>query len=544
MSRAGSYGIKRVDAFQEHMNELFLKNKTGGDEINYSYEKDIEPFLLKTYIEHELAVKNAFAEAEDINSLLEIIEKKYIRMLSSCWEEDAELDKKLEKEFSKFITNDGELDIAKFIQYMNDCNGIGKYLVSEQDENGQPILNIEKHYTTLWYFDYFVKEIKIKKTLSGELFPLIEDFIKYILTGFSKFVAPDIVNGVISSYCMKYDKTALLKVNPTISEYFVIKNNALLVQNVNFNSYESINIYEELLDNRYGIFEEIGIKNCVFNHDIERTATSIELPIFFYDCVFNKRFSVFYVAPNRHLCFLKCKFLGQSEFGACTNSKHMPYVLDILNCYFGTNSATIIANIQDEPDVAENMVHIENTIINGTLAFSNISKKSETNLNLKNVALMKPFTVDKCYFSKYSRFQNVSFNAEPSQELDDSMNQFANSLMASGLQAAAEQAGIIKTNYEAPEEFDIQAYKIACESGFLRPKYAAYYLGMSKDNLARKRMADKQQITRETIPYIGDGKSITYPLEALHAFKIQDWDTLKKLREKYRKNESKSTDTE
>ena len=81
MSRAGSYGIKRVDAFQEHMNELFLKNKTGGDEINYSYEKDIEPFLLKTYIEHELAVKNAFAEAEDINSLLEIIEKKYIRML-------------------------------------------------------------------------------------------------------------------------------------------------------------------------------------------------------------------------------------------------------------------------------------------------------------------------------------------------------------------------------------------------------------------------------------------------------------------------------
>ena len=36
MSRAGSYGIKRVDAFQEHMNELFLKNKTGGDEINYS----------------------------------------------------------------------------------------------------------------------------------------------------------------------------------------------------------------------------------------------------------------------------------------------------------------------------------------------------------------------------------------------------------------------------------------------------------------------------------------------------------------------------
>ena len=526
------------------MNELFLKNKAGGDEINYSYEKDIEPFLLKTYIEHELAVNNAFAEAENINSLLEIIEEKYIRMLSCCLEADAELDKKLEKEFSKFITDGEELDIAKFIRYMTDCNGIGKHLVSQQDENGQLVLDIEQHYTTLWYFDYYVKEVKIKKTLPGELFPLIEDFIKYILTGFSKFIAPDIVNGVISNYRIKYDKTALLKVNPTISEYFVIKNSALLLQNINFNSYESINIYEELLDNKYGIFEEIGIKNCVFNHDIERTITSVELPIFFYDCVFKKRFRVLYVAPNRHLCFLKCKFLGQSEFGSCTNSKHMPYVLDILNCYFGINSTTIIADIQDEPDMAENMVHIENTIINGTLTFSNISKKSETNLNLKNVAFMKPFMVDKCYFSKYSKFQNVSFNAEPSQELDDSINQFANSLMASGLQAAAEQAGIIKTNYEAPEEFDIQAYKIACESGFLRPKYAAYYLGMSKDNLAKKRMADKQRITRETIPYIGDGKSMTYPLEALHAFKMQDWDTLKKLREKYSKNESNSADSE
>ena len=539
MSRAGNYGIKRVDAFQEHINELFLKNKAGGDEINYSYEKDIEPFLLKTYIEHELTANNAFAEAGNINSLLEIIEEKYIRMLSCCWEADAELDKKLEKEFSKFITDGEELDIAKFIRYMTDCNGIGKHLVSQQDESGQLVLDIEQHYTTLWYFDYYIKEVKIKKTLPGELFPLIEDFIKYILAGFSKFIAPDIVNGAISSYRIKYDKTALLKVNPSISEYFVIKNNALLVQDVNFNSYESINIYEELLDNRYGIFEEIGFKNCTFNYDIERTPTFIELPIFFYDCVFKKRFRVFYVAPNRHLCFLKCKFLGQSEFGTCTNSKHMPYVLDILNCYFGINSVTTISDIQDEPDMAENMVHIENTIINGTLTFSNITKKSETSLNLKNVAFMKPFTVEKCYFCKYSRLQNISFNVATSQELDASINQFVNSLMASGLQAEAEQAGIVKTSQTETEEFDIQAYKFACESGFLRPKYAAYYLGMSKDNLAKKRMADKQQVTRETIPYIGEGKSMVYPLEALQAFKMHDWDLLKKLREKYSKNESK-----
>ena len=84
----------------------------------------------------------------------------------------------------------------------------------------------------------------------------------------------------------------------------------------------------------------------------------------------------------------------------------------------------------------------------------------------------------------------------------------------------------------------MQSYKIACESGFLKPKYAAYHLGMSKDNLAKKRMADKQRITRESIPYVGKGKSILYPVDALDAFKIQDWELLKELREKYAQNTS------
>ena len=56
---------------------------------------------------------------------------------------------------------------------------------------------------------------------------------------------------------------------------------------------------------------------------------------------------------------------------------------------------------------------------------------------------------------------------------------------------------------------------------------------MSKDNLAKKRMADKQRMTRESIPYVGQGKSISYPKDALDAYNLQDWDLLKKLREKY-----------
>ena len=46
-------------------------------------------------------------------------------------------------------------------------------------------------------------------------------------------------------------------------------------------------------------------------------------------------------------------------------------------------------------------------------------------------------------------------------------------------------------------------------------------------------MADKKKITRTTIPYRGDGKNIQYPVDALLAFKAQDWNKLRELRKKY-----------
>ena len=132
--------------------------------------------------------------------------------------------------------------------------------------------------------------------------------------------------------------------------------------------------------------------------------------------------------------------------------------------------------------------------------------------------------------------------------MKDSIKTFAKSLHASGLNNLIIENGLSddetdNTTFSEADK-DIHAYKIACKSGFLKPKYAALYLSMSKDNLAKKRMADKQRVTRETIPYIGEGKSILYPLDALQAYKIKDWDTLKKLREKYSKNETNSADSE
>ncbi len=67
-------------------------------------------------------------------------------------------------------------------------------------------------------------------------------------------------------------------------------------------------------------------------------------------------------------------------------------------------------------------------------------------------------------------------------------------------------------------------------------------MGKSVNYLAKKRAKDKEQITREALPFIGKGKDIQYPVDALLAFKAKDWVKLKELRKKYEMNEEEKED--
>ena len=236
----------------------------------------------------------------------------------------------------------------------------------------------------------------------------IDDFKEYINKLFQK--NSDEVNFSyekdIETFFNKNHNKAV-KSNLSISNYFVVKNNTLLVQNINFNSSESILICQKLLDNRCGLFEEIGFKNCIFNCDIERIISKLEISVFFYDCTFRQKIQILCDASNKHLCFIKCDFFGLSEFGSNMH-KNMPYVLDISDCYFRSGSITKIVNITEKGDMAENIINIRDTIINGNLMFSNISKESETILYLKNVAFLKSIIIYKSSFHKISKFQNIS----------------------------------------------------------------------------------------------------------------------------------------
>ena len=81
--------------------------------------------------------------------------------------------------------------------------------------------------------------------------------------------------------------------------------------------------------------------------------------------------------------------------------------------------------------------------------------------------------------------------------------------------------------------FDYEAYQVAYATGYLKSEFAAYLLEKSVSYLGQKRKKDKETRSRDALPFVGEGKNIQYPVDALLAFKAKDWAKLKELRKKY-----------
>ena len=98
---------------------------------------------------------------------------------------------------------------------------------------------------------------------------------------------------------------------------------------------------------------------------------------------------------------------------------------------------------------------------------------------------------------------------------------------------AAKTLNLLSNSKSKKEKFDDIAYQAALQSGWLKPEFAAYFLGKSSNYLAKKRMDDKKKLMQQSLPFKGDAKDIQYPVDALLAFKAKDWNKLKELRKKY-----------
>ena len=103
-----------------------------------------------------------------------------------------------------------------------------------------------------------------------------------------------------------------------------------------------------------------------------------------------------------------------------------------------------------------------------------------------------------------------------------------------GYTQVIDSLGVTTTNSSnSLDSNSMEKYEMALKSGWLKPEYAARFLGKSVRTLQEKRKKDKEHITRESLPFIGEGKDIIYPLDALQAYLEKDWNTLKELRKKY-----------
>ena len=198
-----------------------------------------------------------------------------------------------------------------------------------------------------------------------------------------------------------------------------------------------------------------------------------------------------------------------------------------LGKYSSLNSDKFQAIIHD----SSNLI-LENVIFNSSV---NLEEICDMDVILKNVSFFKPFRIRKARLRKNSSISNICIPMNKSLEFEESKKELYNALVASNLEEIVENLNL--TPKKRKSTVDDLEYQEAIQKGWLNPKQAARFLGKSVRTLQEKRKNDQIQITKESLPFKGEGRDIVYPLDALKAYLAQDWNLLKELRKKYWKKD-------
>ena len=426
---------------------------------------------------------------------------------------------------------------------------------SSYDEKLSSLISI------LLYIDCIPKQIQIYEHIPYTYKELFEQFFHFMFMALSRQTNKKDVEELISRYSItmlssekktKFENAKGIKIN----------DNSLLIENMKFGKHDTKSLYSELIYNQFGLFEYIGFRNCLFEGECKTLIANHQISLFYENCEFLGNLSIECTETNMNINFLNCHFHKNVDCTMQDTGNYCLYDVYFQNSYFDEGSSLYLTNGNSFADFRSmGSLTLKDVIFKGTLNFTNVVGLPEFVINIDGVAFFEPFIIDNCIFHKESTIKNIAISTQKTELMENSIEQFVKSLKASDMEETIKELGLIKSDtkekttpdiqeqnvsdgdggflkYKQTETFDMQSYRLACESGFLKPKYAAYFLGMSKDNLAKKRMADKKQITRESIPYLGEGKYIVYPIDALQAFKASDWALLKELRERYAKDES------
>ena len=255
---------------------------------------------------------------------------------------------------------------------------------------------------------------------------------------------------------------------------------------------------------------------CHFNSP-EISFSVNPLRMYFKECIFERQVS-FYNSEKK-IEFDTCLFYGAVK----------TFCLEDLWIHHSTFELGGSLLINDNK-----LFTFEDAIIKGKFEI----EAEEIELKWNNVSLFEPFELKYAKLNPLSEIQNIAFASIQNPQMDKSRKDLYEVMKNAGLEEQAKAQGIYAVEEtKETNDFDYDAYKVAYETCFLKSEYAEYLLEKSVSYLGQKRKKDKERTTRDSIPFIGEGKNIKYPVDALLAYKSKDWDKLKELRQKYKSKE-------
>ena len=297
-------------------------------------------------------------------------------------------------------------------------------------------------------------------------------------------------------------------------------------------SIEDVDLITELFDyvrneqdTNKRIFKVIYFIDCEFRTPFFITHKNGRLS--FFNCVFLRDFTVSGMG-FASLGFYHCKFNEKLDLTGIRTGHRV----DIQNCFFDENSSLILKNVFFH---AGGRFYFKNSQILGSFDAENAKL---CRVLFENISFFNKFNFNKATFWSECEFKNIAFPNPRGKESMRMQAIFAKVLEKSGLHQVVSELGLstsISSNNSSDDEE--KEYQDALQKGWLNPKQAARFLGKSVRTLQEKRKNDQMKITKESLPFIGEGKDILYPLDALKAYLEQDWNLLKELRKKYWKKD-------
>ncbi len=389
--------------------------------------------------------------------------------------------------------------------------------------------NVDYSTRLVTFFKTYGTTFKLRKCIPAKLARKMTGFFQALLEIYADRLNDKDLEKDAKNYKFIPAKDAVAEVKPLpkfISLLNAEKNKLFLViHNAKINEENEVlnNVIIGSPTTQY-ICDGIVFDNCYFDCDIRIFGSGIHSRLVFKNCIFNSPFRILSISFKNTVDFENCKF---NSFFNIVNAR-FESLLTFEDCTFYDIRETRIDGCKFN-NLESGGLSMKNCVFHSPFSL----KKSQTSgkLIIENTAFFDTFDFSEFKFvSEKTTISNIVFNR--GRNISKYEKIFANVLKEHNLNQTVISLGLHDEKKEN-QGFDYDAYQIAYNSGFLKPEYAAYFLGKSKVYLAKKRTDDKKKVVRDSLPFKIDGRDVQYPVEALLAFKAKDWEKLKELRKKY-----------